>query len=533
MLAITQSSIQALDFLDRALNRNFQESEADKDRASRFVALKIQSDENELNRLNSLVQMKSNQLITLNKDFAATIGTLDKISSEQNATGIKTDAAKLLQRKASSYADERAYQIDQLNQLDSEIQSRISDIGLWSEAGMGIAPEVFQKYKKADKRRGINEESILSPEEMQMAFKDVFSSDKYNKLDERQQGIVKSAISSASQGLGQDEFKRRYDEATLALNQFEAQSSRMKIIASTNAANLEASVQPLIDEYKQKQPAVSSALKLAGYEDDSFLYNPDILKNSTSTIGAMDILAVNIGKVAKELSDENPAAFGLFSDASDRLKGLLKNYVSADESNDYAAVKKAGYAIANYMATEADPSEFEGSGKNIRALYMMTDGFNVLRKIQAKLDGLEYDPNEMPSGVSTQSPPQSSAPDTPGVISTWWDAVQTGKIPGVFESAVGNKESEIGIGPNGQKIINFGKNIIADQLMKLEVSRSMIKKGLNSISNSIGDANSSLKQSALKGDKTAEKKLLDMGYTKTYTTKGGKKVAIDYVKKDK
>lgn len=541
MAIASQSTLQALDFLDRALNRNFQESEAQKDRASRLMAMKVQSDENELNRLNNLVQMKSNQLADINQKFASTIGTVEKISDEQKANGIKTDAVKLLQRKASGYADERAYQLEQLNRLDNEIQSRVNDIGLWSEAGMRIAPEMFQKYKKADKRKGINEESILSPEEMQMAFKDVFSSDKYSGLDVRQQDIVKGAMLSASQGLGQDEFKRRYDEAMLSLNQFEAATARMRLTGEISSANLQASVQPLIDEYKQKQPGVTAALKLAGYEDDSFLYNPDILTKSTSTIGAMDILSTNIGDVAKELADEYAGMLPFGGDASDDLRKYLDAYTTAKSNNDYAAQKKAGYAIANYIADEGSPAEFEGNSKKIGALYRMVDGFSILKRIQTKLDGLEYDPNQMPSGGTNPNTQQTGQPtrgasgswEPQGVMTTWWDAMGSGRAPGLIDIATGNKPPESRIGPNGQKIVDFGKNIIADQLMKLEVSGSMIKSGLGNIDNVIGGPDFNLKQSALKGDKTAEKKLLDMGYTKIYTTKGGKRVPIDYVKKGK
>lgn len=529
MAIASQSTLQALDFLDRALNRNFQESEAQKDRASRLMAMKVQSDENELNRLNNLVQMKSNQLADINQKFAATIGIVGKISDEQKANGIKTDAVKLLQRKASGYADERAYQLEQLNRLDNEIQSRVNDIGLWSEAGQRIAPEMFQKYKKADKRRGINEESILSTEEMQMAFKDVFSSDKYSGLDTRQQDIVKGAMLSASQGLGQDEFKRRYDEAILSLNQFEAATARMRLTGEISSANLQASVQPLIDEYKQKQPAVSAALKLAGYEDDSFLYNPDILTKSTSTIGAMDILATNIGDVADELSDENPWMFGLFADTSNKLSGYLKQYNAAKDANDYAAQKKAGYAIANYMATEADPSEFEGNGKKIRSLFMMTDGFNILRRIQTKLDGLEYDPNQMPSGGTNPATPQTGQPtNQPSTGSSFWEAFD--KSASSIGSIMMNK-SATNIGAGLQNEMNYMANRNPNAV--LGVLNNLAAGGLNAIDNAISGPDFNLKQSALKGDKTAEKKLLDMGYTKIYTTKGGKRVPIDYVKKGK
>lgn len=322
MFAVTESSVQALDILNRMLARGEATDQADKDRAAKFAMLKVQSDERELDRLNSMVMTTQKQVVSLETEFAKMGGMRDAMGEDP-----KSEGQSIAQANLYNLATDAKGARQSLTDLQSKRDQLIGNISEFSDAALRYSPNVFKEYSEQDEKKSLYQRSIITEEEWQ-AFKDAEDSD-YTEIQLR-------GIRAGMQGMSKE--KHAMLVADEKLRQTDAQ------IAATKAKNTQANaMSPWIDRIKQWRQSQTHLGSEEMHGPAGGFSPSDVLTKASDFSEALFSITDELARFAEKGDD--------WWDTSDKLDDLFSTWRSAKAISDQDLMAAAAMGIQQHLRT--------------------------------------------------------------------------------------------------------------------------------------------------------------------------------------
>jgi hypothetical protein len=313
-MAVNEGTIYALDQLNTILGRQWQSREADKDRGMKIAAMKVASDERELDRLNQLVISKEKQVSELETQFEATAGvqrSLDKLEDDTGIVG--SDAKGLLEQNKKTLAMDRNGLMSRLNDLNARREKVSSDIASYTSVATELAPELFSKFKGDVKKQGIREGTQIDAEE----WKQVQKYMGFDPDSPRTNAIAKSALQASFQKLSKEEFDKAYKERLLDLRGAAISA------AANKGTSKDINLKGFIDRYRQRKSSVIGQSKALDLDPDEAIFLPEVDAATTDVVGALESSAHSLANFMGDKID--------WSKTSGYIKDLYDDYKSKSE----------------------------------------------------------------------------------------------------------------------------------------------------------------------------------------------------------
>ena len=354
MFAVSGSSVQALDILNRMLARGEVTDQANKDRAAKFAMLKVQSDERELDRLNSMVMTTQKQVTTLETEFAKMGGMRDSMGEDP-----KSEGQSIAQANLYNLATDAKGARQSLTDLQFKRDQLIGNISAFSDAALRYSPDVFKEYSEQDASKKLYDRSVISEEEWQ-AFKEGEGKG-YTDIQLR-------GIRAGMQGMSKEKFDMLAKERQL--NQMDAQ------IAAAKAKNAQANAtQPWIDRIKQWRQSQTHLGSEDKFGPEGGFTPSDVLTKAGDFSEALFSITDELARFAEKGED--------WWETSDKLEGLFSAWKDAKSISDPDLMAAAAMGIQQHLRTpgvakgELDYSLFKGDQEELGYIAHLIRGIDL------------------------------------------------------------------------------------------------------------------------------------------------------------
>jgi len=307
----------ALGTLNQILGREWQDRQADKERGLKLTAMKIQSDERELDRLNEYVMTLEKDARDMETEFAKLTNiqtSLGKLEAESG--GVRTDAQGLIEQNRTVLAADRKSLDERMIDAKSRREQVLSDLGQWSQVARSVAPEAYEEYRAADKEKGLVAEAIISPEEWSSLLKD-----RGIDPETREGKIATSALRSAFTALEAGRFGQLLEEDKQRLAWYKARTLDDYYKAQGAGAGLD--FKQFTDRYRQYKSASEGLTTRLELDPDEGIFLPSVDRASSDIYGAMDASAHSIAKFMGDKLDWSKTS-GYIKDMWSEYKDLME-----------------------------------------------------------------------------------------------------------------------------------------------------------------------------------------------------------------
>jgi len=416
MFAVDERTVHALNVLNQMLGREWQSREADKDRGLKIAAMKIESDERELTRLNQYVVGLEKQQEEMEKEWRNLTGLEARLAKNEEDTGVVgTDAQGIVGRKKTNLAVSREGVDKRIADVNSRREQLAVDRSTWAKTIYDIAPEAYDKYRGKDYK--------IDAAEWDQMTKDYGLAG----VDTRTGDVMTAGLRRAFEAMEAEQYakdqaaqKMRLEERKVVTDEFEAQTDyqykmgllglrqqEMAIDFATKAGKTKPD-KVAIDQYKQWRDAVIGYGKTREMDIDKIATMPDVLSSAQDFGKARQAVAMEVGeRVADDID---------FFFVPDELEGFVDEYKDA---STIKAKAEAGAKIARFLRNYGDTKDIM-SDSEAEYVDMVLEGYDILNRAQSKIEQKLTDPKEFQKSVDELagvSPDSAAALDSAAIDS--------------------------------------------------------------------------------------------------------------------
>ena len=448
-MAVNEATLSALGTLERLVEGATARREAAKDRAMRIMAMKVSSDERELDRLSNLRNRTLDHLNELTERAAQLFNVRDALNRLEEKSGVKgSDAKSIVGQDLSKLASDRGSIVKNINEMDARIkllQQGISEYG----AAIGEAPEVYRKYAGLDDE-SIYEKSIVDPEEWQQMITDLEKGGRV--LSEPERAAYRKVFEAMSTG----EFRKLYD--TERLKQYGRQLDIM-----AQRARATEGPEPIdrnrmyVSNLKQQRERIIGRGRALGLDPERLATVPDVLTDPQDVSTIATSYADEISRLASKHRDWWRTGI-----KHRELAKLLDQYKEAAHDPDQR--ENVALEIARYFQTDRkrfrealDTQKFIGKEDEDRIAYLseLLRGFNIAESFQTYLmtgEALDF----------RQSVPEELKEEDG--FSLFWGPLGAPNLFEAVQRAPGATKSVLGTISEWEKKSQAGKEVLDDIL---------------------------------------------------------------------